>query len=181
MRCHVRSIHMRVEINFSIFGKLNIIFGINVEKNTNIGRKFICLDFHMTNDIFEFMRCRVQLYVSTYEPQCPKCATLWRAREIGCENTREFMIVRTIVASKRPECRYLEIHLFELQCVFSLSLASARAMLLQAQLWRIERKRTALYAELNTSSLSLQINDVCYLKIYFKLLYAFMMYIVYLL
>lgn len=31
--------------------------------------------------------------------------------------------------------------------------------------WRIERELTAAYAELNTSLLSLQINDVCYVKI----------------
>lgn len=127
-------LYMRVEINFSIFGRRYYPWDYRRKKYKYREKIYLFRLFHMTNDTFEFMRCHVQLYVGTYEPRCPKCATLWRAREIGCENTREFMIVRTIVASKHPECRYLGIHLFELQCVFSLSLPSVQATLLQAQL-----------------------------------------------
>lgn len=81
----------------------------------------------MTNNTFEFMRYPVQLHVDN---AWPKCA----APERLVAKIREFMIVRTIVASERfdlrPECRYLGIHLFELHCIFSSGFPIARASLL---------------------------------------------------
>lgn len=74
-------------------------------------------------------------------------------REISCEYTREFMVARTIAVvstsdlGSRPECRYLGIRLFELQCVLGDSLPVTRASLIQVKLRRIEREHTAAYAE----------------------------------